>query len=258
MKGKVAILYICTGNYSVFWEGFYKSSELNFLPEYAKHYFVFTDDEQIITDETICVFKIFQKKLGWPFDTLFRFKMFDTIKNKLKHYDYIFFFNANIRFLKTIGSHILPNETERLLCVLHPGFYNKQRDTFTYETDIKSTAYIPSNKGEHYYMGGFNGGIAHDYLTMISILNENIDIDLKNEKIAIWHDESHLNAYLIDKSKKILTPSYGYPEDWKLPFEPIVIILDKNKWGGHDKLRNSNKKSLSTFLDLLIRTIKNK
>lgn len=40
---KIAILYICTGKYDIFWEDFYKTSEKYFLNNSEKHYFVFTD-----------------------------------------------------------------------------------------------------------------------------------------------------------------------------------------------------------------------
>lgn len=227
----------------MFWNNFYHSSEAFFLPDFHKHYYVFTDAEEIITDPNKRIIKVFQQKLGWPYDTLFRFKMFDSIRDLLLNHDYIFFLNANIRFLQTVGNEILPDNQERLMCVLHPGFYNKERKEFTYETDRESTAYIPANKGEHYFMGGFNGGVSSDYLKLIATLKNNIETDLINNKIAIWHDESHLNAYLLEKKKKILTPSYGYPEGWDLPYPPKVLILDKTKWGGHEKLRGTTNKT---------------
>jgi hypothetical protein len=90
-------------------------------------------------------------------------------------------------------------------------------------------------------MGGFNGGRSFYYRELIKTLKENIDIDLQNGIIAIWHDESHLNRYMLDKSPKILTPSYGYPDGSEFQFEKKIIILDKNKFGGHDSLRGINK-----------------
>ena len=40
---KVAILYICTGRYAQFFDGFYKSAEQYLLQGVEKRYFVFTD-----------------------------------------------------------------------------------------------------------------------------------------------------------------------------------------------------------------------
>ena len=246
---KIALLYICTGKYDIFWEGFYQSSEQFFLPSAQKEYFVFTDQNIEIFNNR--VHKIYQDKLGWPFDTLMRFKMFDSIKEQLKLFDYIFFVNANMRFLVPIGEEILPSEEEGILIVKHPGFYNKSRSEFTYDENPKSLAYIPENEGKYYFMGGFNGGISSSYLKLISTLKTNIDKDLENGIIALWHDESHLNSYMINHRGKILDPSYGYPEGWDLPFTKKIIILDKAKFGGHNLLREipeeNKEKSLSVF-----------
>lgn len=234
---KVAILYICTGRYSSFWDDFYLTCENYFLKHCQKEYFVFTDQKIKIFNSRI--HKIRQKKLGWPYDTLFRFKMFNSIKNKLQNFDYIFFLNANIRFVQTIGENILPSNTEKLLAVKHPAFYNKDRSDFSYETNSHSLAFIPSNKGKVYYMGGFNGGIASEYLKLIEHLNASVLEDFEKGIIAKWHDESHLNKYLLDfEHIKVLDPSYGYPEDWDLPFVPKMVILNKEKIGGHEWFRS--------------------
>ena len=48
---KVAILYLCSGDYSIFWEKFFRSYEKKFLPECHKEYFVFTDKEKIYMEQ---------------------------------------------------------------------------------------------------------------------------------------------------------------------------------------------------------------
>jgi len=232
----VAILYICTGRYSVFWDNFYKSTEKYFLSNHKKEYFVFTDQEISPINNKVHI--IYQKKLGWPYDTLLRFHMFYEISELLAKFNYIFFLNANMQCLVPITDEILPQK-EGLMAVLHPGFFNKSRMQFTYETNPDSLACIHSEEGEHYFMGGFNGGKSKNYLDLIYLLASNIEKDLEKGIIAIWHDESHLNRYLVDKPTKVLNPSYGYAEGWELPFEPQIIILDKNKYGGHEFLRES-------------------
>ena len=57
----------------------------------------------------------------------------------------------------------------------------------------------------------------------------NIYTDLGKNIIAVWHDESHLNRYFVDhKPTVILSPSYCYPESWKLPYKKRLLALDKN------------------------------
>jgi hypothetical protein len=48
---KVGILYICTGAYDVFFEGFYHTAEKFLLPNTEKHYFVFTESEKIVSSD---------------------------------------------------------------------------------------------------------------------------------------------------------------------------------------------------------------
>lgn len=229
---KVAILYICTGKYDVFWKEFYISCEKNFLPTAYKKYFVFTDSKELYSEKDnarIC--KIYQQKMGWPYDTLMRFELFSHIEKELEGFDYIFFFNANALFLRTVNESQLLDPTNKLFVVMHPGWVKRNKFFLPYERNKKSTAYIPYGNGSRYFMGGVNGGTSVAYLKLINTLKENIQVDLNNNIIAKWHDESHLNRYMLDcKKYKVLSPSFGYPEGWKLPYEPIVLIRDKDKF----------------------------
>jgi Glycosyltransferase family 6 len=57
--------------------------------------------------------------------------------------DFLYFFNANIVFKTLINeAEFLPPSGKNLVAVLHPGFYNKKRKHFTYETNRLSSAYI--------------------------------------------------------------------------------------------------------------------
>lgn len=236
---KIAILYICTGNYNVFWEDFYKSSEEYFLKDYQKEYFVFTDSKNIFCEENDMVNKINQENLGWPYNTLMRFSMFKSIEDKLEKFDYVFFFNANIQFIKPIGNEILP-KNEDLVVVQHPGFYKCKKLRLPYERNKESLAYIAKKQGGIYVQGALNGGKSRAFIEMINILAKNVDLDLEKNIVAIWHDESHLNRYIIGKNYKLLHPGYVYPEGWKLPFDKEIITRDKMKWGGHNRLRNND------------------
>ena len=100
---RIALLYICTGQYVRFWEEFYESFHKNFLRDSEKSYFVFTDSETIYGEDKDCnIHRIYQKDLGWPGSTLFRFRMFSGIAEELKSYDYVFFMNANLICLKEV------------------------------------------------------------------------------------------------------------------------------------------------------------
>lgn len=258
---KIGILYICTGKYTIFWKDFYLSMEKNFIEDSEKHYFVFTDSTDIdFENENKNIHRIQQDNLGWPDNTLMRFNIFLKSEEELKKMDYIFFFNANLLVLEKITKEeFLPIGKEKLLATLHPGFYNKKRKKFTYETNKKSTAYIARNEGYSYFAGGLNGGTTRAFLEAIKTINNNTKTDKNNNIIAKWHDESHWNKYLANRNDiKILPPSYLYPEGWQLPFKPIILIRDKNKYGGHSSLRNDKlnlKKSNITIIKRLINKI---
>lgn len=235
---KVGILYIATGKYDLFFERFYESCERNFLPGVSKTYYVWTDsDKEIFNKPNIQ--KIFLKKAGWPYDTMMRFHHFDDASAVLSKNDYLFFFNANMIVNNVItDQHI--DLSNNIVVVDHPHFYGRHNSLFPYERNERSTLYIPGGKGQYYVQGCFNGGKSDYFLRMCEVLSIAISIDLSNNIIPIWHDESALNWWIWDenyKSVKVLDPGFAYPESMRLPFHKNIIQLDKNNYGGHNYLR---------------------
>ena len=222
---KIAILYICTGRYAQFFDGFYESAEKFLLPGMEKRYFVFTDQEQLTTAENVEL--LIRPCRGFPEDSLFRFDRFLEIKDKLKDYDYTFFFNANMRFVAPVGEELLE---ERLTAVLHPGYYDKPAWRYPYERNKQSKAYIPAHEENyHYYMGSLNGGRTADYLALAETCSRHIHEDWDKGIVACYHDESHLNHYLREHNCKPLSPAYAYIEGKDLPFEPKILLIDKTR-----------------------------
>jgi len=187
-------------------------------------YFVFTDGEPPKLPNIV---KIHQERLGWPYDTMMRYEMYYNAKELLEKMDYLFACDADMLFVDTVGDEILGKQ----VATQHPGFVGKRG---TYETRKISTAYIGPKEGKYYFAGGFNGGSSSEFLKRSKTMTENTYKDLEKNIVAIWHDESHLNRYLIDNPPTvILTPSYCYPERWKLPYHKRLLALDKN----HAKMR---------------------
>jgi len=239
----IAILYIGTGNYSIFWKDFYESSEKYFLPSKTKHYFVFTDTE--INQSSQNITTIFKKCEGFPNDSLFRFKMFLSIKESLKQFDYIYFFNSNMLFLELISENFLPKKNSQengLIGVLHPGHFSKNHFWYPYDRNKSSKAYIPyvKNKKYNYFMGGVNGGLSNDYLRLIETCANNIEEDLKYNYIAKYHDESHINKYFFENNCKIMPSEYGWIEG-KSSYNSIkILIRDKTRYSKIFKKQTTN------------------
>ena len=110
----------------------------------------------------------------------------------------------------------------------------------SYDRNPKSLAYVaPGDEGENYYAGGFNGGSTKEFLKMAEVISDRVTKDLENGVVALWHDESHMNRYLIDNPPTLsLTPSYCFAEEQmdnaNYPYEPKIIALKKN----HNELRS--------------------
>lgn len=248
---KVAVLYIGIGQYINFWHDFYSSMERYFLPNSTKDYYIFTDAHNIDFQDNKNVNKIFQENLGWPGNTLYRFKMFSSIADELLAYDYVFFMNANIVCLQNILEDELLGTGEDLIVVQHPGFFHAQAYQFPYERRRKSLAFIPYTQGEIYAFGAINGGKSQAYIKMVMELSRRVDLDNEKGVVAIWHDESHLNRYIYEYDNiKVLSPQYAYPEDcpaeWNLQYNPKILLLDKKKYItlAANKVKQPNKLSI--------------
>lgn len=239
---KVAALYICTGGYIVFWPEFYESAKQYLLPECEVHYFVFTDAAKLYGEgDDPYIHRCPQQAYDWPFATLRRFEIFLQKEQELKAFDYIFFFNANAKFTTPItGPMFLPRSErgESLLFVQHPAFYNKANYEFTYDRNPRSRAFIPMGLGRYYVCGGVNGGEAGAFLRLCHTLDRRIRKDLQHDVIALWHDESHINRYILThKHFRLLSPSYCWPEGWNIPFPCRILIRSKTRYIDVQSLR---------------------
>lgn len=227
----IGILYICTGPYVLFWEDFYKSFEKNFLNHIQKKYFVFTDSKNVYADKRDNVKVIHINNLPWPLITLLRFDTFLSIEDDLQKCDYLMFSNANIICDKQIGEEeLLPSEKngENLFVTYHPGYYGKKHFEYPYDRNKKSLAYIPWNCGKYYVIGAMFGGRRENFIEMAKTLKSNIEEDLKKNIIARWHDESHLNRYIMcRKDVRYLSPSYCYPYGMQVNYEKKISAISK-------------------------------
>ncbi len=222
---KVGLLIVATGRYIEFVEPLLKSADIHFLAGHEVTYFVFTDQKiDFYRRIKRPVARIEQKRLGWPYDTLMRLSIYYDHRDAYQGFDYLYAIDADMLFVDTVGSEILGD----LVGTQHPGYFNRRG---TYETDPRSTAYVAPHEGEYYFAGGFNGGSKDNFLHMASTITKRIhhDFNFFPNKIAIWHDESHINRYFIDyKPTVVLSPSYCYPGGLSIPYHRRLVALDKN------------------------------
>jgi histo-blood group ABO system transferase len=231
---KIAVLNIATGPYIGLFERSKECIKNNFLTSHEVDLFLFTDSEEKYVDDDIDIKQYYVKRRGYPGDTLFRYHYFLLAEEELKEYDYIFYIDVDMNVVSEVNEDIFGD----LVATLHPGFYKRSGATF--ESRKSSTAYVEPTGDTRYFCGGFQGGKSENYLNASKKIKENINIDGKKRIIAIWHDESHWNAYLCQvQPTLVLDPKYCYPEEgyaWLDEFKDTKKIIATIK--DEEKLRN--------------------
>jgi hypothetical protein len=255
---KIGILYICVGEYRKFWKKFYLTSEKYFCPKIEKKYFVFTDFEPMDFSDKIVVIR--QDDFGWPLNTLYRYKMFLRIAARLEECDYVIFFNANCEFVKDISVTEFFGFDKDLVACIHPGFFDKEKALYTYENRAASTAFVHNAK--YYFQGALMGGKTVPFMCLCRELEKNIDTDFDNGILALWHDESHWNAYLnnnfasIQNRLQVLSPSFLYPENWDIPFNRKIMLREKSNLINVEALKGKERLSMQCPLGAIIRKLR--
>lgn len=261
---KVAILYIGTGRYTIFWDEFYRSCEKNLLPNCEKHYFFFTDSKDFQDTDNITI--VPQENLGWPLITALRYKILNKVKEELKDYQWAFFFNGNMEVIRMVTeAELFPTEEEGyIVAPLHSGNKRfKSNYEFEYERNPKSTSYIPYGEGKYYFHAGLLGGRVPEFLELLDVCEKMMDDDLKNNIIPKFHDESVFNKYVLTRPHKILSNNYIHPTHGKpfLRLNPCVKIIQRDKalfkYGGHAYLRGETPDKI-TLMPYLKEKIKEK
>lgn len=221
---KIGILVIATGKYITFVQPLWDSVKKYFFTKSGDKVsmFVFTDAKETPVGTIRC----FQEHEKFPAPTLLRYEWFLKQKMALEKMDYLFYCDADMLFKDYVGREILG----KLVATIHPGFFTKPRKFFTYEKNPNSLAYVPEDKGRYYYCGGFQGGVAKEYLNLCKVLAVNIRRDLKKDIIAEHNDESHFNSYLITHPPDIiLLPIYCFPEQLTTEYQ-VSHLKDKTDY----------------------------
>jgi histo-blood group ABO system transferase len=225
----IALLVIATG--PIYLE--YARNMLKSAKEYfpAHDVILFTDVETEIRSTGIINYH--SEYSGFPMSTLMRYHLFLKAEVDLLKYDHVFYVDADMKFVAPIH----PEEilSDGITATLHPGYVGK---VGTPERRPESRAYIPINATNKYFCGGFNGGATGHFLWMAGHIKTHIDEDLANGITAVWHDESHLNAFLYYNCPpaRVLTPSFCWPEgcqgkydSWTESYEPKLVALTKKE-----------------------------
>lgn len=195
-KKTIGIYYIATGIYKKNFKPFLDSIE-NFFYGYKKHIILLSDgleEYKNYNKDNVLIEHHIIDDFPWPIITLFKFHY--LLKYKVED-DYIFYINSN--------AIIQPN---KLIDWFDENKINVTKH-FSYRSGIQTTyeLLIPSDDNPNsqsyigninyiYCQGGFFGGPSKLIYNMCEEITKLVDIDLNNNIIAKWHDETYLNKWL--------------------------------------------------------------
>lgn len=236
----VGVFYVATGNYVRFFDQFYESGREKLLTDARVTYYIYTDNpsyfDKYMVNNDIKICQIEHRP--FPYPTLYRYHFFYRNQEIWEEEDMMMFFNANTVFSDEVGVELLPSKGQLKAWSL-PVYLNRPYDELPFEKREESQAFIPCDFGRdyRYCQGGFfcaEISLIKDLLIQMMLL---VDKDQSVGITALWHDESYLNKLLNSNhfSYSLLPSTLYLPEEYGL--DSKVMLLDKNKWGGHYKLR---------------------
>ena len=232
---KVAITFIGTNKYLDFLPKYYENIEKYFLPNSEKTIFAFTDGDLNDTPDNLKVYH--QEHLEWPYITLKRFEIINKAREEIDKHDWLVFIDADALPVVEITEEEFFTD-KPLFGVHHPchflGMEPHTQAPGAYDQNPNSEAYVDTSKGlpEVYYQGCFWGGKVPNVCAMIDELEARVNRDLEKDVVALWHDESQINKYFLERLDMVHTygPEYAFPEVFKdyCQFSPKIVHLAKD------------------------------
>ncbi|KAJ8371252.1 hypothetical protein SKAU_G00112800 [Synaphobranchus kaupii] len=211
MGASVALTVFAIGRYlETYLMDFLSSADRHFMVGLPVTYYVFTDAPENVTGvnlkagrtlETIMV----KRHKRWQDISMMRMETIaDAIQTRIRHrHRYVFCMDVDQVFVGRFGSEALGDS----VALLHSSFYNTPQETYTYDRQPNSTAYMET--GDFYYHAAVFGGTWQSVRNLTESCLRGIMTDKRNGVEALWHDESHLNKYFwLHKPSKVLSPEY--------------------------------------------------
>jgi hypothetical protein len=233
MFNRIKIFSIATNKHNAFKEPFLTSFSKYFLPSVQKEFFLFTDDPSLHLESISA--NLVQIKIDhqpWPMITLKRYENINLLAEKIHDTDLCIFADIDLEVNCAITDF---NVTKKFFGTCHPGNLIPPGHMIdSLEDNMKSTAFVDKQTipyGYEYIQGCFWGGIGLNFINLVQTLNKNTLIDLKNNIIAKWYDESHLNRFYLDNFENfdIKSPGFAHPEGWDVNLGIPKFIAHKHK-----------------------------
>ncbi|KAF7652221.1 hypothetical protein LDENG_00099730 [Lucifuga dentata] len=214
----VALTVFAVGSYlDAYLKTFLTSAERHFMLGLPVTYYVFTDMPEkvpklnVTPERNIKVVEV-EKHSRWQDISMMRMKtLSDIIESDIRHtHSHVFCFDVDQEFTSRFGSEALGES----VALLHAHFYKLPKNTFTYDRNPKSKAFMEMESGDYYYHAAVFGGSWSSVQAVADSCYLNIVEDKMNNVEALWHDESHLNKYFwLHKPSRLLSPEYCWDQN---------------------------------------------
>jgi hypothetical protein len=198
----------------------------------------------------------------WPEATLLRYQIFEAAAEVISE-DLLMHLDADMIINRSPIETILKASTTSPICLVsHPGYWrpkgfvnkvnfyrknlpvllNDLRMIFitgglgSWETNKQSTAFVRRRFRRNYVCGGTWFGERESFLKMVSELSRNVAVDLEQNRVAVWHDESHLNWYYANRPCTLLDVRFSWFKGFKnlRDIEPLICTVEKKKGEGRE------------------------
>ncbi len=216
---KVGVIFIGLGKYfGAFFSDYRCSVDRFLLPGRHKRLYVVTDPAnagcETLRDPDVYTAVVEDPELlKWPMPTLLRFEFICNMAVDLRREtSQVVFLDADCCLCTEIEQDDLFPPDASLFAVQHPWCLDQ---VGCFERNPESRAFVHPEQDDNttYWQACFWGGAREAVLRLSRELDRRIKADLAEGIIALWHDESHLNRYLIDHKQQVHTlgPEYACP-----------------------------------------------
>ncbi|NXG77198.1 BGAT1 transferase, partial [Baryphthengus martii] len=202
--------------YWFFIEGFLNSANKYFLAGHRVNFYLFTDSPeqiprlQLAPDNYLFVIPV-QNHSQWQGISMSHMDIISRyIRSQFQYeVDYLYSIDIDVQLFEHIGVEIVDTLVGTISWQ-----HTTRRESKSYETRTESQAAIPMGEGDFNYTASFYGGsVAEVYKLTRTCFKEAME-DRENGVEAEWHDESHLNKYLLyHKPTRLLSPEYYCAEE---------------------------------------------
>lgn len=259
---QLTIFSVATGRYLEFWIDLVNSAEQFLAKDLTVQWIIFTNRGSEIP-------KKLRGRLGgdllivdfesapWPLPTLLRYELLASVKQNIEG-EIVIHLDADMLFQGRVSRNDLIEAMGKneVALVRHPGFYRPRkfskirfyfmhpffifRDIRLYllnggigswEMNSESLAYVPRRNRNVYVCGGTWFGKKESVIELCEILSHRTKVDLSNNVMAKFHDESHINWYAANHEVSIADPKFCLELSYSqlAGIKPLIVAVDKGR-----------------------------